>query len=107
MCVSLRMKLDLSLASPRSLPRDEEAAHGFADGCASERAEDQMPPLQRPGELPQQPGEYVERGPRGGEVPRPREVTIEPGDKPLPPTREPNRTWEWVSPPQSGRKPRG
>jgi hypothetical protein len=62
--------------------------------------------LQKPGEIPQQPGEYIERGPRGGQIPQPREVTIEPGDKPLPPTREPNRTWKWVSPPRVKRMSR-
>jgi hypothetical protein len=51
-------------------------------------------PLQKPGETPARPGEYVERGPRGGEVSKPRRVTIEPGDKPLPPTQKPGRTWE-------------
>lgn len=29
-----------------------------------------MPPHQKPGETPLKPGEYTERGPRGGEVPR-------------------------------------
>ena len=51
-------------------------------------------PLQKPGEIPKRPGEYVERGPRGGQVVDPRQVTIEPGDKPLPPTQKPGRTWE-------------
>lgn len=51
-------------------------------------------PLQKPGEIPNRPGEYIERGPRGGQVPNPREVTIEEGDRPLPPTQEPGRTWE-------------
>lgn len=51
-------------------------------------------PTQKPGEKPAKPGEYVERGPRGGEVPNPRRVTIEPGDPKLPPTRESGRTWE-------------
>lgn len=53
-----------------------------------------MSQLQKPGEIPQRPGEFIERGPRGGEVPNPRQVTIEPGDKPLPPTQQPGRTWE-------------
>ena len=57
-----------------------------------------MSALQKPGQVPQRPGEYVERGPRGGEVPRPRQVTIEPGDRPLPPTQEPGRRWERVGP---------
>ena len=61
---------------------------------------DEMPILQKPGEKPTQPGEYVERGPRGGQVPKPREVTIEPRDQPLPPTQRPNRTWERVGPPK-------
>ena len=51
-------------------------------------------PLQKPGETPNRPGEYIERGPRGGQVHDPRTVTIEPGDKPLPPTQKPGRTWE-------------
>ena len=57
-------------------------------------------PLQKPGENPARPGEYVERGERGGKVPRPREVTIEPGDKPLPPTQKPRRKWERTGPPK-------
>lgn len=59
---------------------------------------------QKPGQKPSRPGEYIERGPRGGEVPNPRQVTIEPGDSPLPPTAEPNRTWERVSPPKPSKK---
>lgn len=59
-----------------------------------------MPPLQRPGQPPAKPGEYIERGPRGGEVPKPRRVTIELGDKPLPPTQKPGRTWEREGPPR-------
>jgi len=50
--------------------------------------------LQKPGEKPARPGEYVERGPQGGEVPKARQVTIEPKDSPLPPTQKPGRTWE-------------
>ena len=50
--------------------------------------------LQKPGEIPNKPGEYIERGPRGGQVPNPRQVTIEEGDRPLPPTQESGRTWE-------------
>lgn len=55
--------------------------------------------LQKPGQKPQRSGEYLERGPRGGQVSNPRQVTIEPGDAPLPPTQKPGRTWERVSPP--------
>lgn len=55
---------------------------------------------QKPGETPARPGEYEERGPRGGQVPKPRQVTIEPGDDTMPPTQEPGRTWERIGPPQ-------
>lgn len=55
---------------------------------------------QKPGETPARPGEYVERGPRGGKVPNSRQVTIESGDKPLPPTQKPGRTWERIGPPK-------
>lgn len=48
-----------------------------------------MAERQKPGEKPARPSEYIERGPRGGSVPDPRQVTIEPGDTPLPPTQEP------------------
>lgn len=63
-----------------------------------------MPNTQKPGEIPERPGEHIERGPRGGEVPHPRTVTIEPGDKPLPPTQKPGRTWERIGPPKPGGK---
>ena len=59
-----------------------------------------MAELQKPGENPSRSGEYIERGARGGDVPNPRQVTIEPGDKPLPPTQKPGRTWERISPPK-------
>jgi hypothetical protein len=55
---------------------------------------------QKPGERPARPGEYQERGPRGGQIPNPRQVTIEPGDHPLPPTREERRTWVRIGPPR-------
>lgn len=57
-------------------------------------------PLQKPGEKPAKPGEYIERGPKGGEVSKPRQVTMDPKDTPLPPTKEPNRTWERTGPPK-------
>lgn len=50
--------------------------------------------LQKPGEVPRKPAEYVETGPKGGDVPNPRKVTIEPGDRKLPPTLEPGRKWK-------------
>ena len=57
-----------------------------------------MTKLQNPGQKPHKPGEYVERGPRGGKVPKARIVTIEPGDSPLPPTQKPKRKWERIGP---------
>lgn len=56
--------------------------------------------LQKPGETPDRPGEYIERGPRGGDVPKARKVTIEPGDNPLPPTQGTGRTWQRTGPPR-------
>lgn len=56
--------------------------------------------MQKPGEKPKKPAEYVEVGPRGGAVPKPRQVTMEPGDKPLPPTQEPGRHWVPKGPPK-------
>jgi len=55
---------------------------------------------QKPGEIPRKEGEYEERGPRGGKLPDPRQVTIEPNDKPLPPTQKPGRTWVRTGPPK-------
>lgn len=55
---------------------------------------------QKPGEKPNRSGEYEERGPRGGHIQDPRQVTIEPGDDRLPPTQEPNRTWTRIGPPK-------
>lgn len=59
-----------------------------------------MAPRQKPGEKPKRPGEYEERGPRGGQVRDPRVVTIEPRDPKLPPTQEPGHTWERIGPPR-------
>lgn len=56
--------------------------------------------VQKPGEKPNNPGVHVERGPRGGEVPQPRKVNMEPRDTPLPPTSKPGNTWERVGPPK-------
>jgi hypothetical protein len=56
---------------------------------------------QKLGETPDRPGEYEERGPRGGQVPDPRHATIEVGDKPLPPTQKPDRTWVRIGPPDT------
>ena len=50
--------------------------------------------LQKPGEKPVRPGKYIERGPQGGKVNNAREVTMEVGDSPLPPTQKSKRKWE-------------
>jgi hypothetical protein len=55
---------------------------------------------QKPGEKPARSGEYIERGPRGGQVSKPITVTIEPGDSRMPPTQEKGRTWERIGPPK-------
>lgn len=54
----------------------------------------------RPGEKPSRPGEYEEVGPRGGKIPNPRRVTMEPKDTPLPPTQKPGRKWKRTGPPK-------
>jgi hypothetical protein len=59
-----------------------------------------MPAPQKPGEKPARPGEYEERNRQGGPVPKPRQITIEPGDQRLPPTRKSNRRWVWIGPPE-------
>lgn len=56
------------------------------------------PPLKKPGEKPPTSGTYVERGPRGGEIQKPRVVNIEPRDTPLPPTQKPGRKWQRIGP---------
>lgn len=48
--------------------------------------------LHKPGTDNLPSGEYLEVGPRGGTVPKPRQVTIDPGDR-LPPTQEKGRNW--------------
>lgn len=55
---------------------------------------------QKPGEKPQKPGEYIEVGPRGGKVNKPRQVTIEPSDSPLPPTSREGNRWKRIGPPK-------
>ena len=49
--------------------------------------------LHKPGEDNLPAGEWLEVGPRGGEVKNPRQVTIDPGDR-LPPTQESGHTWK-------------
>ncbi|MDN4608188.1 YjzC family protein [Sporosarcina highlanderae] len=52
-----------------------------------------MKDLKKPGMDNQPPGTYKEVGPRGGDVPKPRIVEIDRGDR-LPPTQEKGRKWE-------------
>jgi len=59
-----------------------------------------MTKRQRPGEKPDRPGEYIERGPLGGRILDPRQVTIEPDDSRMPPTQKPGRSWERIGPPK-------
>lgn len=73
----------------------------YPDRKVIDIGEASMTKRQKPGNKPSKPGEYIERGPRGGKVPRPRIITIEPGDSPLPPTQKPGRTWERKGPPKS------
>lgn len=51
--------------------------------------------LYKPGEDNKPRGEYIEVGPRGGQVSHPRQVTIDPGDR-LPPTQESGRRWRKI-----------
>lgn len=53
-----------------------------------------MAPAQKPGQTPAKPGEYIESGPRGGEIPNPRHATIKPNTTKLPPTPKPGHTWK-------------
>jgi len=46
----------------------------------------------KPGTDNKPAGTYQEVGPRGGQVPQPREVKIDQGDR-LPPTQKPGRGW--------------
>jgi len=46
----------------------------------------------KPGTDNQKPGQYIEVGPRGGQVSNPRVVTIDRGDR-LPPTQKPGNGW--------------
>lgn len=59
-----------------------------------------MKNYQKPGEHPSRSGEYIEVGPRGGVVSNPRQVTIETGDTPLPPTQQSGRLWERIGKPK-------
>lgn len=50
--------------------------------------------LRKPGEKPTGTGKYIEVGPRGGSINKPRIITIEPGDTPMPPTQAPGHKWK-------------
>lgn len=52
-------------------------------------------PLYKPDTDNLSPGSYKEVGPRGGSVPKPRQVHIDQGDR-LPPTQEKGRNWKKV-----------
>ena len=54
-----------------------------------------MTKLVKPGTDNEPKGKYKEVGPRGGEVPKPRVVPIDPGDR-LPPTQEKGRKWKKI-----------
>lgn len=57
-----------------------------------------MSKLQKPGEKPAKSGEYIERKRTGQPVRKPRQVTMETGDSPLPPTQERDHRWERIGP---------
>ena len=48
---------------------------------------------QKPGEPAKKSGTHIEKGPRGGSVPKPRTPDMDKGET-LPPTQKPGRTWE-------------
>ncbi len=54
-----------------------------------------MANIVKPGTDNQRPGEYIEVGPRGGSVDKPREVHIDFGDR-LPPTSKPGNCWKKI-----------
>ena len=53
-----------------------------------------MTKLNKPGESAPNKGEYIEKGPRGGNVPSGNVVDIGKKGTTLPPTQEPGRKWE-------------
>ena len=46
-----------------------------------------------PGQKPPSSGEYLEVGPQGGKVSKPRQVSITPDDGHLPPTSKKGNNW--------------
>lgn len=55
-----------------------------------------MTKIYKPGEDNKPAGEYIEVGPRGGQINHPRQVTIDFGER-LPPTQEPGHRWRHKS----------
>jgi len=51
--------------------------------------------LKKPGQDNQPSGTYKEKGPRGGNINKPRVVKIDQGDR-LPPTQEPGHKWKQI-----------
>lgn len=49
--------------------------------------------LIKPGTDNKPAGKYIEKGPRGGNISKPRIVNIDKGDR-LPPTQKPGNVWE-------------
>lgn len=52
-----------------------------------------MGKIYKPGEDNKPSGHYTEVGPKGGSVPKPKNVHIDPGDR-LPPTSKPGNKWK-------------
>lgn len=54
-----------------------------------------MGKLNKPGMDNKPAGSYIEVGPQGGKVQKPRIVVIDPGDR-LPPTQKPGHKWKKI-----------
>jgi len=52
-----------------------------------------MKKLHKPGEDNQKSGKYIETGPKGGKITKPRKIEINSGDR-LPPTQRSGNTWK-------------
>ena len=51
-------------------------------------------PLYKPGEVPKKTGEYIEVGPRGGEVGDSKQITLDDKTDKLPPTSDKGHKWK-------------
>ena len=67
-------------------------------GVKLKERRDYMSRLQKPGETPKRAGQYIETGPRGGKVKKPRSSSISRSTVKLPPTAEENRKWKRTGP---------